>query len=169
MPRDRVDAIVEAEAADPDEDTTAAEIVGRIAILSELLHRHFRELLVEHELEPGLFDVLAALRRVDPDGLTPSQLSHTTLVTSGGMTKRLDRLEAAGLVKRGGRALDRRAVPIALTAKGRRRIDRALAAHHAAKRELLAGISAAERRRIADGLRAVLLTAEERLPKKSRV
>jgi len=159
-----VDAIVEAESADPSEDTSAAEIVGRVAILSDLLHRHFRDLLVEHGLEPGLFDVLAALRRADPDGITPSELSRTTLVTSGGMTKRLDRLERAGLVKRGGRAADRRAVPVALTAKGRRLIDRALAEHHAAKRDLLAGIPEGEQRKIADGLRTVLLQLGTKLP-----
>jgi len=90
--------------------------------------------------------VLATLRRSgSPYALTPTDLYEATMVTSGAMTNRLDRLEKAGLILRGPHPNDRRGIVVQLTGKGLALIDEALTAHVANEHEILAGLNDAER------------------------
>src|SRR5690606_36246577 len=84
----------------------------------------------EHGLQAGEFDVLATLRRAgSPYALTPTQLFEALLISSGGMTNRLDRLEKAGLIERAPNPEDRRGTLVSLTASGRELIDRLVPQH----------------------------------------
>src|SRR5450759_3601735 len=100
--RDEVDDIVAAWHAErPDLDVEPLQVLSRISRLARHLDRARRAAFASHGLEPWEFDVLSALRRQGaPYQLTPGALLHATLVTSGTMTNRIDRLTAAGLVSR---------------------------------------------------------------------
>src|SRR5215212_1374394 len=153
--RDGVDDILEQWRRErPDLDASPIGVVGRISRLA-------REL--EARLEPGWHDVLATLRRIGPPfQLRPSDFAGTLMLTSSGTTKRLDRLERAGLIARSPDPEDRRGVVITLTDAGRERIDAVTAAHLDNERALLAGLTDAERGRLADLLRALQLGLPER-------
>ena len=100
-------------------------------------------------LSDGDFDVLAALRRAgEPFELTPGELSATTMVTSGAVTKRVDRLVAAGWVTRSVGEHDARVRRIALTPSGRALVDRVVEQHFANEERLLATFSDLERTRL---------------------
>jgi DNA-binding MarR family transcriptional regulator len=110
----------------PDLDPTPLEVVGRVLVLAQHLDRSVNEQLAKHDLSLGQFDILATLRRQGPDGrLAPSQLMQSVMLSSGGMTNRLDRLEEAGWIVREADPSDRRSVVVALTQKGREVIDEA--------------------------------------------
>ncbi len=101
-------------------------------------------------LQSGEFDVLATLRRSGPPfALTPTALYEATMVTSGAMTNRLDRLEKAGLIARGPHPEDRRGVIVQLTKKGRTLIDEAVTAHVENEHQVLSGLTREERDRLA--------------------
>src|SRR5690242_6024565 len=118
MERDEVDEIVEAWRRERDDlDLSPVEVFSRISRLEQLLDRARRDAFSAHDVEPWEFDVLAALRRAgSPYQLTPGQLLIQTMVTSGTMTNRVDRLEERGLVERTPSPTDRRAVHVGLTA-----------------------------------------------------
>src|SRR5438045_300254 len=123
---DKVDAVVAGwRAALPDLDPGALEIVGRVLVLAEHLQRSASAALAEHELTLGEFDILGTLRRRGEGGMTPTQLLRWVVLTSGGMTARLDKLERAGLIARRTDPGDRRMVLIELTPKGGKLIDAA--------------------------------------------
>jgi DNA-binding MarR family transcriptional regulator len=132
-PRDAIDAILEAwRQQRPDLDLSAMGIFGRLGLLSRVLEAAVDQVFARHGLRHGEFDVLAALRRSGPPyTLIPSELSATLMMSRAGMTNRLDRLEAAGLVQRSLDPADRRSFRITLTEKGRRVIDAALTEHAA--------------------------------------
>ena len=105
-------------------------------------------------LGDGDFDVLASLRRSGaPYELTPGQLGETTMVTSSAVTKRIDRLERAGLVTRTVSEADGRSRRIRLTDRGLELIERLIADHVANEQRLVAGLTPEERDRLADLLR----------------
>lgn len=111
----------------PDLDSSGFEVVGRILVLAEYLKRRVGAALEPLELSLWGFDVLATLRRQgEPFQLTPTELSQATMLTSGAMTNRLDRLETAGLVRRDRNPDDRRGVHVVLTARGRDLVDKAI-------------------------------------------
>lgn len=152
----------------PDLDPAPMEVVGRITRVSALLQRELERVFASHGLAGGDFDVLATLRRAGaPHRLTPGELSRSTMVTTGGMTKRLDRLEALGLVRREPDPRDRRGRLIALTDEGRVLIDRAVEAHLANEERLLAALPQAKREQLAALLRE-LLTALDETPTEGR-
>jgi DNA-binding MarR family transcriptional regulator len=157
--RDGVDAIIEQWNRErPELDHSPIGVVGRISRLARELEQRLEPVYREHGLEPGWHDVLATLRRSGPPyELRPSELTGTLMLTSSGTTKRLDRLEQAGLVERAPDAQDRRGVLIRLTAKGRDVIDATTEAHLANERRLLAALSAAEREQLAGLLRRLQL------------
>jgi DNA-binding MarR family transcriptional regulator len=96
-------------------------------------------------LQAGEFDVLATLRRSGPPyALTPTALYEATMVTSGAITNRLDRLESAGLIIRAPRPGDRRGVVVQLTEKGRALIYDAVTAHVANEHQILSGLTREE-------------------------
>ncbi|MEO7350452.1 MAG: MarR family transcriptional regulator [Marmoricola sp.] len=93
----------------PDLDTRPMSVIGRLHRLADLLDGELRTVFADADLGNGDFDVLASLRRSGaPFQLTPGELSATTMVTSGAVTKRVDRLERKGLVERTVSARDRR-------------------------------------------------------------
>ena len=99
-----------------------------------------------HGLSEGDFDVLSALRRAGaPYERSPSEIAEHTMVTSGAVSKRLDRLEGAGLVRRRASDADGRGRVVALTDAGRDVIDRAFAEHVANEERLLSAFSGAQR------------------------
>ncbi len=132
-------------------------IVGRINRVSAILLNEQVELFRRHGLDFPSFDVLATLRRSEPPHtLTPGQLTDQTMVTSGAISQRLDRLERQGLIVRRRNADDRRSVMVALTPTGRDLIDRALPDHVANESRLLASLTAEERETLARTLATLL-------------
>jgi len=135
----------------PDLDVSPMAVLGRLNEASSLIARdRLAPLFARFGLQAGEFDVLATLRRSGaPYALTPTALYEATMVTSGAMTNRLDRLEKARLIVRGPHPNDRRGIVVQLTGKGLSLIDEALTAHVANEHEILAGLSDAEREMLA--------------------
>jgi DNA-binding MarR family transcriptional regulator len=157
--RDRVDEILEQwERERPELDTSPMAVVGRVSRLSRELEQRLEPVYADHELDGGLFDVLATLRRSGaPYRLRASDLADALMLTSSGTTKRLDRLESAGLIAREPCPEDRRGVQIELTPAGRKLIDTAYPEHLANEDELLAPLTQVERRELAALLRKLLV------------
>jgi DNA-binding MarR family transcriptional regulator len=140
-------------AARPDLDPSPLEVVGRVIVLAQHLEESVESALAKHHLTLGQFDILATLRR-HPDGrLTPTQLMQSVMLSSGGMTNRLDRLEEAGLIRRLADPSDRRGVVVELTGKGRERIDAATETRFAEARRSLPPLDPKETRALAGLLR----------------
>jgi DNA-binding MarR family transcriptional regulator len=156
--RDEVDDLVAAwRAQRPDLDVEPMQVLSRISRLARHLDIARRGAFAEHELESWEFDVLSALRRQGPPfQLTPGALLRATLVTSGTMTNRIDRLAASGLVRREPDPRDKRGVLVTLTDQGQERVDAALAGLLRRERALLAGLDDGERRHLADLMRILL-------------
>jgi len=157
--RDSVDAIVEQWRTErPDLDPSPIGIVGRVSRLARELEARLEPVYKAHGLEPGWHDVLATLRRSGPDHrLRPTDLTNATMLTSSGTTKRLDKLEQAGLIARSPDPADRRGTLITLTDAGRELIDTLTEAHLENERRMLAALSEADQRRLADLLRKLQL------------
>ena len=159
---DEVDVLVSAWRRErPDLDVGPLEVLSRVSRLARHLDLARREAFAAHGLEPWEFDVLAALRREGaPYALSPGRLLQVTLVTSGTMTNRIDRLEAKGLVERVPDPDDGRSVRVLLTEAGRTRVDDALTDLLAHERRILAALAAADRAKLADLLRLLALPFE---------
>ncbi|MFE7170766.1 MarR family winged helix-turn-helix transcriptional regulator [Streptomyces sp. NPDC057616] len=122
----------------PDLDVSPQGVIGRLHRLAGLLTEQLCVVYRRFGLSEGEFDVLATLRRAgDPFERAPSELSEHTMVTTGAMTKRLDRLERAGLVSRRRSEADGRGRVVALTDAGRDLIDAAFTEHMRNERRLL--------------------------------
>lgn len=161
-PRDPVDAIIEQWAAvRPDLDTRAMEVFGRIYRLSRTMGDRMEKAYARFGISRGEFDVLATLRRAgEPYTLSPRQLSATLMLTTGGMTGRLDKLERAGLLRRSPDPHDRRGLQVTLTDEGLRLIDEAVGAGLAVQTEALTAALDEERAgQLADLLRDLLAGA----------
>lgn len=129
----------------PDLDVAPQGVIGRLHRLSGHLTEQLCVVYRRHGLAEGEFDVLAALRRAGaPYERAPGELAQFTMVTTGAMTKRIDRLERDGLVTRRRSSTDGRGRVVALTTAGRRLIDTAFAEHMVNERRLLTGLSAAQ-------------------------
>ncbi len=159
MAEDQVDRLI----ADwrrerPELDVAPMHILSRVSRLSHHLDKARKQAFASHHLEAWEFDVLSALRRSGkPYQLSPGQLVHETLVTSGTMTNRVDRLVTRGLVERLPDPGDRRGVQVRLTTAGRKAVDGALDALLAHEYDLLAGLSPAEATSLANALRVLSL------------
>ncbi|HEU0127723.1 MAG TPA: MarR family transcriptional regulator [Pseudonocardiaceae bacterium] len=156
--RDEVDRLVAAwERERPDLDVRPMHVLSRVTRLARHLDLARRQAFAAHRLETWEFDVLSALRRAGPPyELSPGRLIRETMVTSGTMTNRVDRLVANGLVERSADPGDRRGVIVRLTPAGRNRVDAALAGLLEHERLLLAVLTSAERDSLADLLRTVV-------------
>ena len=142
----------------PDLDSSPIAIIGRVSRLSRLIDRRLADNFARFGLENWMYDVLATLRRGgEPYELTAGDLVGQSMVTTGAITNRIDRLAERGLVERAG-AADRRKVIVRLTPKGRHLVDEVAAAHLATEAELLADLSPRQRRDLASLLRTALLT-----------
>jgi DNA-binding MarR family transcriptional regulator len=147
----------------PDLDLAAMGTVGRLGRLVTLIAPRVEAALARHGLTTGEFDVLAALRRAGPPFvLTPTALARTMVLSPAAVTNRLDRLEAAGLVRRDLDPGNRRSILVTLTPEGRERVDAAVTDHVANEEHLLAALPPADRRRLDDLLRALLAGLEQR-------
>jgi DNA-binding MarR family transcriptional regulator len=157
--RDGVDTILEQWRRErPDLDSSPIGVIGRISRLARELEARLERVYKAHGLEPGWHDVLATLRRTGPPyQLRPTEFTDALMLTSSGTTKRLDRLERAGLITRAPDPADRRGTLITLTPKGLELIDDVTEAHLDNERNLLAALSEPEQRRLADLLRKLRL------------
>ncbi len=120
--------------------------LGRLAELANrVMQDEIEPLFAQHGLHPGEFDVLATLRRSGPPyTLTPTQLYEATMVSSGGMTNRLDRLEKADFVERRKNPNDRRGVIVALTKTGFEKIVHVIPLHIENEERILASLTSQE-------------------------
>lgn len=157
---DEVDRIVEAWISQrPDLDFSPLEVLSRVARLSRHLDLARREAFRRSDLEPWEWDVLSALRRAgEPYRLSPKQLLQQTLVSSGTMTNRIDRLVGRRLVRRASDPDDGRSVLVILTDDGRTRVDAAITRLVDAEAALLAPLSRSDRDRLASLLRKLSLS-----------
>jgi DNA-binding MarR family transcriptional regulator len=156
--RDEVDEIVARwHSARPDLDVAPLHVLSRVSRLARHLDRARGAAFGAHGLESWEFDVLSALRRQGPPyELSPGALLRATLVTSGTMTNRIDRLEAAGLVSRHRDPQDKRGVVVQLTGDGLRRADDAMADLLDRERSLLTALAPDQQRELAGLLRILL-------------
>ena len=159
---DEVDRIVEAWRRErPDLDVAPLSVLSRVTRLARHLDLARRNAFARHQLEVWEFDVLSALRRAgEPYQLSPGTLVAQTLVTSGTMTNRIDRLAERGLVERRPAPGDRRGVLVHLTGEGRARVLAAMEDLLRVEHELLAGLADDDRRRLADLLRVLVAPFE---------
>lgn len=143
----------------PDLDPGPLELVGRVLVLAQFLERSVGEALTPHGLALGQYDILATLRRRGP--LTPTQLMKSVILSSGGMTNRLDRLEDAGWIRREADPADRRGVLVGLTRKGQTLIDAATTTRFAEAKQSLPKLNAGDTRELARLLRKWLVQMTE--------
>jgi len=162
-PADEVDRIAQAwRREQPDLDLAPLLVLSRVTRLARHLDRDRRAAFAAHDLDLGEFDVLAALRRGGtPYEASPGALAAATMVTSGTMTTRLDKLESRGLVRRRTDPDDGRAVIVRLTDPGRLAVDAALAGLLERERAMLAGLDAADQRHLAALLRRLLAPLDD--------
>lgn len=155
---DAVDAVVQQWRRErPDLDLSGMGTLARIAQLSAALRPAVERVFERHGLNQGEFDVLAALRRAGPPyTLIPSQLSDALMMSRAGMTGRLDRLEAAGLVERSLDPADRRSFRVSLSARGLQVIDAAVAEHAANVERLISALTPEQRQALDHALRTLL-------------
>jgi len=155
---DEVDRLVAAwQRERPDLDSSPMEVLSRVTRLARHLDLARRTAFAEHDLESGEFDVLTALRRAGaPYQLSPGRLLRETMVTSGTMTNRVDRLETKRLVRRMPDPGDKRGVLVCLTDEGLRRVDAALEGLLAQERVLLEELTSSQRESLAAMLRMVV-------------
>ena len=146
----------------PDVDVSPIHVVGRVSRLARLIDRRLAQNFAQFGIEAWMYDVLATLRRSgDPYELTAGDLVRQTMVTTGAITNRIDRLEERGFVERAG-ATDRRKVIVRLTPRGLALVDEVVQPHMATEREILAALSPRQRRELADLLRATLVALGDR-------
>ncbi|CAN5244294.1 MarR family transcriptional regulator TamR [soil metagenome] len=156
---DEVDRIVESWARErPDLDFAPLQVLSRVGRLSRHLDRARRQAFAASDLESWEFDVLSALRRAGtPYHLSPKALLQQTLVSSGTMTNRIDRLVERSLVERRTDPNDGRGILVCMTPLGTERVDAAIAMLLVSESELLDALSATEQDRLATLLRKLSL------------
>jgi DNA-binding MarR family transcriptional regulator len=162
QPQDHVDDIVgQWRRERPDLNVAPLGLYSRLFRAVHLSDGELARGLAPYGLQPGWFDLLAALRRAGaPFELNPTRLMGATLLSSSGMTKRLDRMEEAGLIARRPDPRDRRGTLVGLTRHGKSVVDRAVETHVDNEERLLSALTAAERRTLDDLLRALLIRLE---------
>lgn len=156
--RDEVDELVAAWARErSDLDLAPVEVFSRIGRLARHLDLARKSAFHDNGVESWEFDVMAALRRAgDPYELSPGRLLRETLVTSGTMTNRIDRLTARGFVERLPDPHDRRGVLVRLTPEGKVAVDSAFEALLEAERDLISGLGEPDRAQLGTLLRTLL-------------
>jgi DNA-binding MarR family transcriptional regulator len=161
--RDHVDWILEAWAREmPYADASAMAVVGRLLRASRHLERGIERQLATFGLNITEFNILAALRRAGaPHRLAPVDLSRSLLLTSGGLTKRIDRLELEGLIERTPDPEDRRSVLVGLTPTGLEMIDEAVTVHFQNEARLIQPLSSEQRDSLSNALRTLLASFDD--------
>jgi DNA-binding MarR family transcriptional regulator len=161
--RDAVDGYVSQwHLARPDVDVSPIAIIGRVSRLSRLIDRRLNENFARHGIEDWMYDVLATLRRSGPPfELSAGELVEQSMVTTGAITNRIDRLEVRGLVVRE-RGEDRRKVIVRLTPEGVRLVDEVITGHLATERAMLDVLTARQRADLTGLLRTMLVHLGDR-------
>src|SRR5215471_1896723 len=146
MQQDALDRIVaQWQQVRPDLDPSPLAVLGRLQRLAGLVRRRVDTILKPYGLAWELLDVLGTLRRAGPPfRRTPTALYRACMLSSGAMTNRIDRLEAAGLASRVPDPDDRRGTLVGLTARGLAVVDEAIAVVWAAQAQLVAGLTETE-------------------------
>ena len=145
----------------PEIGLEGSRILGRARRITLVSRETIEAVFARHRLDAGEFDVLATLRRSgEPFALRPTELYRAMMISSGGLTDRLNRLEAKGLVRRRESDEDKRSLMVELTAKGRSTIEAAFREDMAAENELVAGLTAPERNELARLLEKLALHME---------
>jgi DNA-binding MarR family transcriptional regulator len=160
--KDAVDAIVDQWATvRPELDSHGMAVIGRIHRLADLLEGELRTVFATEGLGNGDFDVLATLRRSGPPyRMTPGELTASAMVTSGAITKRVDRLAREGLVVRSVSEEDARGRVITLTEQGLALVDRLVVDHYANEARLVSALTPAEQTQLVALLRTFLRSLE---------
>lgn len=160
--QDEVDRLVAAwQRERPDLDVRPLEVLSRVTRLARHLDRARATAFAAHGLDTWEFDVLAALRRAGPPYvLSPGRLLAQTMVTSGTMTNRVDRLRDRDLVERLPDPADGRGVLVRLTPDGKARVDAALADLLARERDLLRDLSRGDQQALSALLRRLVAPFE---------
>ena len=160
---DAVDAIVaEWRRERPDLDPAAKHLTGRLIRLASVFQAAYANAFTPLGLNDGDYGVLAALRRAGaPHQLTPSELARHQMMTSGGMTAAIDRLERKGMVTRRPNPNDRRGSLVGLTDDGLQVVDRAMELQAEVESRLVHALGASERRTLEQLLRKLLLSVDE--------
>ena len=163
MRRDVIDALREDWGEErPDLDSEAMGVVLRIQALDKILGEQVAARLQEFGLQWWQYDVLSALRRQGkPYQLAATELAEASMLTSGAMTNRIDRLEQEGLVRRLRDRVDRRRVLVELTERGLDRVETATRARFEMASAALARLDRRSRRQLSDLLRLLVLAQEE--------
>lgn len=139
----------------PDVDTSPMWLLARMGRIEAMKRPFLRRVFRQHGLNSGLFDALAALRRIgEPYRSTPTMLAKATMLTTGGITGRLDALEQAGLIVREASRKDRRVTYAKLTPRGVEVVDAVLNDLVEAERQLISGLSKGQIERLTKDLRA---------------
>jgi len=164
-PADAVDRIVgQWESIRPDIDSSPIHIIGRVSRLSRLIDRSLSDNFARHGLEQWMYDVLATLRRNGaPYELTAGELVGQSMVTTGAITNRIDRLAERGLVERRA-GTDRRTVIVRLTPKGLALVDEVVLTHLATERSIIDSLSPKQQQQLADLLRQMLVALGDGQP-----
>lgn len=136
------------------------EILARARRLTLLSRPSIEAVFARHGLDTGEFDVLATLRRTNKPSVRPTELYQSLMISSGGLTDRLRRLEEAGMIDRVESEEDKRSKRVGLTEKGKCTIDQAFADDMKVERGLLAGLTEDEQNLLADLLAKLLATIE---------
>jgi DNA-binding MarR family transcriptional regulator len=159
---DAVDAIVAQWRQErPELDASAKQVTGRIVRLAGLFQQAYGAAFEDLGISVADYGILAPLRRAGPPfQLTPTELARQKMMTSGGMTAAIDRLERRGLVARTPNPADRRGSLVGLTEEGRSVIDEAMARHVEVEHRVLAGLGARQRADLQGLLRSLLLALE---------
>ena len=162
MESDSVDRIIQAWAQyDPRIRSSSLEVAGRLVLCARYCERAVASALRPFNLSIADFDVLNTLRRhSDRRGTNPSDLAHSSLITTGAMTARLNRLERAGLIRRAPDSADRRGVLVHLTRPGSIKARQALNAVITAAEAFLEPLSTQQQRTAAAVLKQLLLHHE---------
>jgi len=160
---DRVDrALAEWQATCPDLDLSASAITLRLVLLGRYIEQQAKTSFAPFDIQPWEFDVLATLRRKgEPYELPAGELARSVLMTCSGMTHRLDRLQARGLVARAASPADRRQVLVRLTPAGRDLVDSAVQRRSGAAQQVAELFSSEEAARLTDDLRRLLIALEQ--------
>jgi DNA-binding MarR family transcriptional regulator len=160
---DWIDRIVERwSVLEPAMDMEPYQVTGRIARIATHVQRRQEEVFGRFGLNRGEVGVLSSLRTVGPPHrLSPTQLFKGLMLSSAGMTSRLDRLESRDLVVRRADPADRRGILVELTPKGKELVEAAVVANTAREREILAGLSDEDVESLASLLRTLLTRLED--------
>ncbi|ADD67555.1 transcriptional regulator, MarR family [Denitrovibrio acetiphilus DSM 12809] len=145
----------------PETDTSPMAVFTRILRINKLIQHEITQVFQKHGLHDGDFDLMATLYRNDkPEGLTPNELRNSIVLSSGAMTNRLDRLEAAGRIYRVANPQDRRSILIRLTDEGRKSLDDALGEYLEVLRLLEKPLDDETRLSLTKSLRILLINME---------